>query len=524
MTRTTRFRPRRRPSSVRAARLAGAAAIALLAGGCMTPPEQASIIRQPSTAPTRTISSFTESLRCMDELLWTHGKRDIYITSNGIPDATGRLLGGTKDMLITAVSRMSDRSGAFDFVDFEPGMDSVNALHSLIGIRPEFRAPSYYVRGAVTQLDENVIADAASAGLSLPALDLGVSQDQLVSVISIDLSIGELVTRRILPGTSTSNSIAVVSYGQGANAGGEIRKAGLSFSLSFNRSEGMHQALRTLIELSAIEVLGKLTQVPYWQCLGIDSTNPAYMGQARSWYDGMSPSDRVIFAQRVLSGAGYAVPVGGTLDQATRDALGRFQASNDLIPSGTVDFDTYLRMLSLPQASGGTVAVAAAAPPSPATVTAPAPPPASTGPDVVLDSNRGPAPRYRTGETMEVSARLTEAGFLYCYYADASGTVARIFPNRFQPDAFVQAGQRVTIPPGSAEKPFVIRMDQPGNRETIACIAAEQEAGVALPDALKAEDLQPIPGATVDAIVDAFRTASGSPVRARTMPITVTGG
>ena len=69
--------------------LAGLAVVAV--SGCMTNPEKAMVARQPSTAPARTLSNFSEALRCMDNLLWTHGKRDIYLTSNGIPDETGRL-------------------------------------------------------------------------------------------------------------------------------------------------------------------------------------------------------------------------------------------------------------------------------------------------------------------------------------------------------------------------------------------------------------------------------------------------
>ncbi|MBX9634785.1 MAG: peptidoglycan-binding protein, partial [Magnetospirillum sp.] len=339
--------------------LAVVLSMGLVTASCMTPPEKAMVAKQPSTAPARTVSSFSEALRCMDDLLWTHGKRDIYITSNGIPDETGRLLGGTKEMVITSVSRMSDKSNAFSFVDFEPALDSVNALYWMVGVRPEFRAPSYYIRGAVTQLDENVLSEAANAGISLPKVDLSVSQDQIVSVISVDLSVGELTTRRILPGVTASNSIAVVQSGRGADAGGIINKAGLSF-----RSEGMHQALRTLVELSTIEVLGKLTRVPYWQCLGIEQTNPAFMSQSRDWFDEMSVAERQVYALRMLQADGYMPASGG--DAAA--ALGRWQADHDLIASGRMDFDTYQRMLSSPTAK--------AMPQTKSAITAtPAPPP-----------------------------------------------------------------------------------------------------------------------------------------------------
>ncbi|MBW7851979.1 MAG: DUF4384 domain-containing protein [Rhodospirillales bacterium] len=493
-------------------------ALSVLFTSACTAPEKAAVIRQPSTAPVKTISSFSEALRCMDTLLWKHGKQDIYVTSNGVPDETGRLLGGTKEMLITAISRMSERSNAFSFVDFEPALDSVNALYWMVGVRPEFRAPSYYVRGAITQLDENVIAEAASAGISLPKVDLAISADQIVSMISVDLSVGELVTRRILPGVTASNSIAVVSSGRGADAGGMIHKAGLSFNVSLNRSEGMHQAVRTLIELSAIEVLGKLARVPYWQCLGIEQTNPAYMAQARSWYDDMSPAERVTFAQRVLRADGYYDgATDGNDDAATRAAVGRYQADHDLIATGRVDFDLYYRMLGS--------ATARALPPVEQGRPKPAEPETASfaAPDVILASDRGPQPTYRPGEALVVRAQTTADGFLYCYYADGDGSVARIFPNRFQPDPFLAANTQVEIPPGP-QRPFNIRMDQPGAREQIACVASPHEVGMGLPEQYKAADLEVIPQASLNDVLRAFAALPNTVVRSRSMQVAVLPG
>jgi len=359
-----------------------------------------------------------------------------------------------------------------------------------------------------------------SAGLSLPGLDLAVSRDQVVSVVSVDLNVGELVTRQILPGMSASNSIAVTASGAGGDAGGVINKAGINFSVSLNRSEGFHQAVRTLIELSTIEVLGKLTRTPYWQCLGIDQSNPAFMTQAREWFDGMSEVERVGFAKRVLRDAGYYDgPADGGFDAGTQAAVARYQADNGLIASGRVDFDLYYRLLSQPNARGD-------APGEPAVRTAaaqglPQPEPAApTEPEVVLTSDRGPQPRYRVGEAVVVQAETTADGFLYCYYADAKGTVARIFPNRFQPDAFVEARRPVEIPPGT-EKPFNIRMDHPGNGESIACVTSSREVGPHLPERFKTEDLQPIPLTALSDVLKAFEALPGGKVRSKVMPISV---
>ena len=133
-----------------------AAAVVALLSGCASQPERATVAVQPGTAPVRNIGSFDEALRCMDDMFLAAGKRDIFITTAGIPDATGLIAAGTKEMFISAVSKMSTKSGAFRFVDYDPTQTDVQILSEIVGLRQDFVAPSYYVRGAITQLDSSV--------------------------------------------------------------------------------------------------------------------------------------------------------------------------------------------------------------------------------------------------------------------------------------------------------------------------------------------------------------------------------
>jgi hypothetical protein len=491
-------------------------------GACQANPETAHVAVQPRTAPVRTITSFNEALRCMDDLFLTQGKKDIYVTSAGIPDATGQIAAGTKEMLITSIAKMSARSGAFRFVDFDPTQIDVQMLSELVGLRPGFVAPNYYIRGAITQLDSNVLSSSASVGISAPVLDLAASRGQIVSVMSVDLNIGQLVTRQILPGMSASNSIAIVRTGQSGEVGGVIGKVGLSLNVQFDRSEGFHQAVRNLIELSAIESLGKLTRVPYWQCLEIDQTNPTYRAEAREWFDAMGGPERVRFARTHLAQAGYLQSAAGDeLDPPLRDAIARYQSEHDLIANGRVDFDLYYRLMA---EAGREKELASAMPSAPptaqpaASASAPQPPAAPPAvaalkplpaPSLRVSTSRGERPAYRVNETLAVEAVTAQDAFLYCYYQDAEGAVARIFPNRFQPNALVHGGTPVEIPPG-AGKAFAIRFDKSHAKEAVACVASSMELGLKLPNQLKAQDLAPLPVHGLQDIVDSFRQLGGS--------------
>ena len=137
---------------------AGLAGALLILAGCASPAD-APVVARPKTQPVRNFTSFSASLQCMDNLLARFGVRDVVITSAGLPDATGEIRTGTKDMMISAISTMSVRSRAFKFVDFDQQQVDVHSLQSLVGFTDDFRVPNYYIRGAITQLDEGVIAD-----------------------------------------------------------------------------------------------------------------------------------------------------------------------------------------------------------------------------------------------------------------------------------------------------------------------------------------------------------------------------
>jgi Domain of unknown function (DUF4384) len=477
-------------------------AVLLALGACHPRPETTFDTQQPRTAPVRNIGNFNEALRCMDGMLAANGKRDIYITTAGIPDATGLIAAGTKEMFISAVSRMSAQSGAFTFVDYDITQLDVQVLSELVGLDRSFVAPSYYIRGAITQLDSNVTSSSQSAGLSLPKFDLGVSSDQVVSVISMDLNVGRLVTRQILPGLSASNSIAVIRSGRGADVGGLIGKAGLSFSVSLDKSEGFAQAVRNLVELSTIEVLGKLARVPYWECLSIEPTNPAFRTEVRQWFDGMGTEDRNRFTEAALIRAGYLQ--GGTSAGGLSAAVARYQAEHDLVPSGRIDFELYYRLLASEPPRGRSTPVSVPAVPI---ATPAASPPPTEAPRAILATTRG-NPTYRIGESLVLRVQPTLDAYVYCYYQDATGEVSRIYPNRFQPNAFVPANTALQVPPAGSGS-FNIRFDKAGAPEAVACLTADREVGLLLPTELKRQDLEPLPVRSLEDVATRFRAIPG---------------
>ena len=488
---------------------------------CATPlPETASVVAQTKTPPVRNITSFSGALSCMDELFVSHGIRNVFITSAGIPDATGEISTGTREMLISAISRMSVRSNAFRYIDYDPTQIDIHQLHQLVDSSGQFLAPNYYIRGAITQLDQGVLDSSQGFGVSFAGTDVGadfgLNKNQVVSMVTLDMNLAHFKSRQILPGLSANNSLAVVRTGRAADAGGRIKKAGVFFNISLDQSEGVHQAVRTLVELGTLESLGKLTKVPYWNCLQIESSNPAVQAEASNWYQSLPPSERITFVQRALKGGGYyAGPIDGVLNAATSDAIAIYQTEHNLIANGRVDFQLYMGLLNANKKLAGAASIAEGE-----TARAEREQPDVRQPvGLTVFTERGAKPVYQRGESLTLAAKVARNAYLYCYYEDSQGTIARIYPNRFQPDAYVAGGKGFLIP--ASNSPFRIIFDKAPVQEEVVCLASDRELSLQLPKELKVADLAPLPVQSMQALIDFYRKLDRAGLSVARLPISV---
>lgn len=429
----------------------------------------------------------------MDQLFVAHGKSGYIITSTALPDATGKMSVGVRDMLITAISRMSQQSQAFRYVDFETELvkaDTVQHLSQLLlsSGQMQLEAPQIYIRGSISQVDPGVQAGKEGIGITSPYFSLGAQRDRQVSLVTLELHLGDFLRRSLIPGIAANNTIAIVRDGQGVDAGATFSKAGISFNMSSEASESGGQAVRTLVELGVIELLGKWTQVPYWTCLEIERTNPMVVKQLRDWYDAMAEKDRVEFIQAGLKGAGYyqgAVDAGQTGGADLRSAISRFQADRGIVPTGRVSFEVYEAVMTAdPKLLAAARPAAAPTPSKPQQVVAR--PIALT-----LSSEKNPN-AYSAGDTLTLRLSLSRGGYPYCYYQDAKGSVVQIYPNRFQNEKLMAAGRALTIPDPAVPGIFVIRLARAGAGEKFLCLATDTDITAAMPPQLRARDLTPL--------------------------------
>src|SRR6185369_10073728 len=199
------------------------AALATLAGcGSLevkqpTVEQTAEIRKGPEDRPQRSITGFSQALRCMDTLMLDYGVRDLTVMTEEIADETKKLNAGTRDMLISSVSDMSRRSRAVRLVAF--GKDTTNVISFLAAAQSAaayHAVPVYDIKGSVSQFDENLIKNQKDLGFGIaPFLNLGIARDAASSMLALDLSVLTTSDMAVLPGVTSRNSVVILKQGSG---------------------------------------------------------------------------------------------------------------------------------------------------------------------------------------------------------------------------------------------------------------------------------------------------------------------
>ena len=502
------------------------AAATLALAACASPPldmrpaaglfDQAPIENRPVTRPLRAITSFSESLACMDRMLRDQGVGTTLIASKSIPDPTGRAGAAVQAMIITALSQMSQVSNAFRVVDYEVDIVRQDTVQNLTGLllnanQMNLQRPALYVSGAVSYVDQGIVRNSEQLGTSASRLETGYSASWNATLIGLELHLGDFRTRTLIPGLDSANDIVFGARGQGFDVAARIGRYGVQFNLSRATAMGSGAAIRTLVELGTIELVGKWARVPYWQCLMLDRTNPAFERQFRDWFQAIekessgaplgiaSPDQRVVYTKRALAAAGYFDgPIDASRTPAFKQALARYQSDHRLVVSGDITFETFRNLFTdyvaiddqgqLQRVGWDRIEPVG----QPLTL------------ELDIANQKFVAGEFDHGERIYLTATLSREAHLYCFYQDTKGRVSRLFPNPFQRDGAVPGNRLLRIPDWLVMNPgFSLRAGAPG-LEAMRCYASERDLWAELPEPLRGTAILPLAG------VDSLRAVDGA--------------
>jgi curli biogenesis system outer membrane secretion channel CsgG len=439
-------------------------------------------------------------------MLVTYAVPETWVVVEEIMDQTKKVNAGVKDMFITSISEMTRRSRAIKLIAY--GNDSSNTFSLMQNAERKLQVnPDFAVRGSITQLDENIAKKQTEGGFSLPFFSASKAGTTSSAMLGIDLSVISAKDFTIVPGVTSKNSTLLYKEGSGSDGEGTIKKLGLNFSYSLSKSDGQAQALRNLVELAAIELVGRLNKLPYWQCLGIDGKTDEVKLEVSDWWEELNADKTrlITYLQRQLKARGvYTGDIDGEADDELLNGLLSYRRAMGIQASSKVDeefFSTYLASshMEIQGKARTDFAKYLASKPAPMA-------PAALSPDGVANVKLnllGDSPKR--DQNYSISIATDRDAFVYCYLQDENDKIARVFPNRFVNNALIKSGGALQLP---GQQPFGLVANSKGVLETFACFASATDVAGNLPSAAWGVDLEPLNVSGFDAIGEAFAKTS----------------
>ena len=475
----------------------------------------ASAADRPTSRPTRSLSSMSPSLMCMDHMFRQAELPTTLITSKQIPDVSGKIAVATKDMIVTALSQMSRLSNAFRYIDYEVDISRQDTVQNMTAImlnnnQMQLQKPALYVSGAISFVDQNVISNHFDAGTSATRLETGYSTNRNATLIGLDLQLADFKTRTIIPGLDSANEVVIGNASQGLDLAGKIGSYGVQFNVGRDYSQGSGAAIRTLVDLAMIELIGKWSRLPYWRCLTLDQTHPELQRQLRDWYDAASPAAHSKLVKTALAGLGYLKrqEISEPDNTATfKTMLGKYQADAGMVVTGVIDFPTYERVMRnyTKLDESGTLITVDWTPSGDLKVVE-----IPRTMDLQIKNVQLDKTSFEVGDQIFLSASVSRASHVYCYLQEATGNMLRLLPNATNSETLMTADLSVRIPDWINPKPgFILDAAAPGN-EAVFCIATDEDVLPKLPVAMQVAAFKPIAGISNKSdVVNAFTQVAG---------------
>lgn len=332
--------------------------VLLLLAACATIDPAKVDVKLQETAPVQKITSYTQSLRNLGLMTEIYDTGPLKIQSNPIGDNTGTsgATGGEipKDITEMIKSALNSIGGFVTFIPYDPAFIQNQMVTGYSNFDKKL-IPDVVVSGGITEFDRGLETrgsgtDIGAEGeVSLPiampskklSIDFSDSKKFGLARITLDFNLLDFKTMAGIPRMNTVNSMEVTKALSEQEFG--ITLFGPTFGRkgSIKRVQGRHNAVRLLVELSMIQVVGKNLVLPYWRLIGDDvQPDEIVLTSLKKSYYRMTDFQRTYNVQQWLYLHGFEVTPNGILDENTISALKQFKAS--FVPQNkTVDIDTF---------------------------------------------------------------------------------------------------------------------------------------------------------------------------------------
>ncbi len=350
----------------RKTRIAVAVSLSLVFLSCASMnPNKVDVSIKPE-APVKKATSFDNSLRNLGRMTKIYGTDVLNIMCRDISDTTGTAIatGGEIPVEITEMVKttLNAIGGHVTYIPYNPE-NLIILREAQFSNFENKKIPNVVITGGITEFDRGLELRGKSLDFGVDTkpfenapdwspgdivgVDYGKEKLHSVSRITIDFNMLDFQANAGIAQMQTVNTIQV----QKAVAETELAFTlfGPTFGIKGNvkKIQGRHAAVRLLVQLSMMQLIGKFFDLPYWRMLPEGEPDSVVVDIVTADFYNMDELTKAVKTQELLFLHGYDVPISKTFNEQTQAAL--HEHDNNYQPGNDIDKDIFLKMyLSVP--------------------------------------------------------------------------------------------------------------------------------------------------------------------------------
>lgn len=435
------------------------------------------------TLPEEKLSIYQGAVRKLGMMSVIYGSAPLHIMSKNIADNTGTSAATKaeipRDITEIVKSTLNAVGGNITFIPYDPDF-LANSMNTGYSNFENKLIPDVVVSGGITEFDRALVTKGDSAEAEISLSDLGLSfEDQnkgSLAQVTLDFNMIDFTTLAGIPRVQAVNGIKLHKAVKEDSLGFTIKSVTFGGQGTIKKVQGRHAAVRLLVELSMVQLVGRHQKIPYWRLLPGGVRDEVVIEQVLTDYYEMSEAEKVVTIQSYLHLHGYSVALNGQLDPTTKTALKDFTGKygetggvNEetylaLFENIPVDYKTQYRskvMIGMNQAYVQAQEVRQTMPAESVQALN------IEGGNLMLWTSKSD---FEIGEKMAVSFSVDKPMYVRIVVINSVGEVSTLFPNIHQNDSYCQPGIMYQVPPQQAD--FTLDIGGPTGVDKIRAIAS----------------------------------------------------
>ena len=306
----------------------------LLLSSCAYHPHNVDVTLK-NELPETKVTAFSRAISNLGLMTRIYATNTAHVMSTDIVDNTGTSIATTaeipRDVTNMIKSTLNGIGGNIVFIPYDPSfiVNAANTGYSNFGNK---LVPHVIVSGGITEFDRGLQTRGKGSDIGLEAdisgvdINLEYSTNQKLSLAQITLDFN-MIDFNTFSGIQQVQAINTVRVKKGLGEDSlafTVKGNGVGLLGNIKKVQGRHAAVRLIVQLSMIQIIGKYLNIPYWNLLPGVEADPVVLQAVATQFYSMSERERILKTQEYLNLNGHPVALSGIFDSQTQTALAAF--------------------------------------------------------------------------------------------------------------------------------------------------------------------------------------------------------